>query len=95
MLYEVITMAEVDKVKAPTLLMIGAEDREMRRIATGRVAGRLKQLKTPIIHVEYVITSYSIHYTKLYDLIASAVPRAERGEFAGNGLFFELFRDCP
>ncbi len=46
-------MAEVDKVKAPTLLMIGAEDREMRRIATGRVAGRLKQLKTPIIHVEY------------------------------------------
>lgn len=46
-------MAEVDKVTSPTLLMIGGEDREMRRIATKRVVDRLQQLKGQVTYVEY------------------------------------------
>ena len=38
----------------------------------------------PVQHVEYVITSYSIHYTKLYDVVLEQLP--EDGDLGGGRL---------
>lgn len=46
-------MEEVDKMQAPTLLMIGGKDRQMRRIHVERVAKRLKSLKRTVSYIEY------------------------------------------
>lgn len=46
-------MSGVDKIKSPTLFMIGGEDREMRRISTKRVTDRLRHLKIPATLIEY------------------------------------------
>ena len=57
MLYEVITVANAQK---PFVAIVGG----------AKVSGKLEVLKSLISKVDtilIVITSYSIHYTKLYD----------------------------
>lgn len=46
-------MEEVDKVLAPSLFMIGGEDRQMRRIHVERVAKRMQFLKRDANYIEY------------------------------------------
>jgi carboxymethylenebutenolidase len=46
-------MEEVDKVQAPSLFLIGGEDRQMRRIHVKRVADRMKKLGRTAQYIEY------------------------------------------
>ena len=46
-------MPAVDELKTPTLLLIGSNDWEMRRLQNGRVVSRLEGLKTDARLIEY------------------------------------------
>lgn len=69
--------ADVDKVKVPTLFLIGGEDREMRRIAAKRVVERLQSLKQDATYVEYPGATRCYDWKIDPGRIADAMARAD------------------
>ena len=71
MLYEVITGAPDDSGRRRPTEVEGSEfeiETDVAIVAVGNGPNPIVQRSTPGMETSRVITSYSIHYTKLYDL---------------------------